>query len=126
MQGEGRILVVEDEALIQALAEDLLGELGLGAVAAYTATEALNKLRQQPQSFDAVVIDRGLPDRRGDELLKEIRAFAPSLPIVVASGRALRGANAVPPQDGVALLGKPYTLQQLEDALKAVGVSRRR
>jgi DNA-binding NarL/FixJ family response regulator len=32
------------------------------------------------------IIDIGLPDRRGDALVAEVRAINPSLPIVIASG----------------------------------------
>jgi two-component SAPR family response regulator len=34
----------------------------------------------------AAIIDVGLPDRRGDALVAEMRAIKPSLPIVIASG----------------------------------------
>ena len=46
----------------------------------------MNKLRLIPGGVDAVVIDMGLPDRRGDVLVREIRSLFPALPIVLATG----------------------------------------
>ena len=82
----GRVLIVEDEALIQMLAVQYLEERGLKADVAGSATDALNKLGLIPGGVDAVVIDLGLPDRPGDVLLREIRTLFPTIPVVLASG----------------------------------------
>jgi PAS domain S-box-containing protein len=118
-----RVLVVEDEALIQMLAVDYLQDAGCRVDTAATAAEALNKLRLIPGGVDAMIIDLGLPDRRGDDLIREIRLIYPSLPIVIASGRdsgevdeLLKGASAI------AFVTKPYTSDQLGAALRAVGI----
>ena len=73
----GRVLVVEDEVMIQMLAVQYLEERGLKADVAGSATDALNKLRLIPGGVDAVVIDLGLPDRPGDVLVREIRSLFP-------------------------------------------------
>ena len=82
----GRILLVEDEVLIQLLATDYLEANGFTVHAAGSATEAMNALGKIPGGVDAVVIDMGLPDRRGDALIREMRALYPLLPIVLATG----------------------------------------
>jgi PAS domain S-box-containing protein len=119
----GRVLVVEDEFLIQALAVQYLEEHGLKADVASSATDALNKLRLIPGGVDAVIIDLGLPDRPGEVLLKEIRALFPSLPVVLASGahhaNLARLAEEYP---RIAIVSKPYTEQTLIDALRHVGI----
>jgi hypothetical protein len=46
-----------------------------------------NKLRLIPGSVDAVIVDMGLPDRKGDALVQEIRSIYPLLPIVIAGGQ---------------------------------------
>ena len=81
-----RVLVVEDETLIQMLAVNYLQEAGLKVDVAGSGTDALNKLRLIPGGVDAVIVDLGLPDRKGDALVHEIRTIYPSLPIVIASG----------------------------------------
>jgi PAS domain S-box-containing protein len=119
-----RILLVEDEWLIQSLAVDYLGELGLKVDVAGSATEALNKLGLIPGGVDAAIIDIGLPDRKGDELAREIRAQYPSLPIIFTTGYGApqsRSDTGMP--DRTFFLGKPYTLAGLRDALRAAGIA---
>ena len=65
----------------------------------------------------------GLPDRKGDVLVREIRSVYPSMPVVVASGQGkgeLRRIFKGMPL--MAFAGKPYTADDLLAALRAVGI----
>jgi PAS domain S-box-containing protein len=119
----GRILLVEDEVLIQMLAIDYLEEAGFNVDAAGSAAEAMNKLALIPGGVDAAVLDMGLPDRTGDVLVQEMRALHPSLPIIVATGQGaqqLRDAfNGV---HSIAFVQKPYSAADLIGALRSLGV----
>jgi PAS domain S-box-containing protein len=118
-----RVLVVEDEVMIQMLAMEYLEEAGLKVDTAGSATEALNKLRLIPGGVDAVVIDIGLPDRKGDALVREIRSVHPSLPVVIASGRAEDEVRELLKQaTPIAFLHKPYAADDLYAALRAAGL----
>jgi CheY-like chemotaxis protein len=119
----GRVLVVEDEFMIQMLAVQYLEEHGLKADVAGSATDALNKLRLIPGGVDAVVIDLGLPDRPGDVLVREIRSLFPTLPIVLASGvphAELKKLAGERPR--LAIVTKPYTAETLIAALRGLGI----
>jgi PAS domain S-box-containing protein len=118
-----RVLVVEDEPLIQMLARDYLEEAGLKVDVAGTAADALNKLALIPGGVDAALIDMALPDRDGESLVKEIRTFYPSLPLIIASGRSheeLRTSFKEVPL--IAIVNKPYTARDLMVALRRLGV----
>ena len=120
----GRILLVEDEALIQMLATDFLEEAGFTVATAGSATEAMNKLGLMPCGIDAVILDLGLPDRPGEALFREIRTLYPSLPIVLASGQgegALRDFSKG--ERNVAHVTKPFDAKDLIRALRAVGIA---
>jgi CheY-like chemotaxis protein len=118
-----RVLVVEDETLIQMLATEYLEEAGLKVDTAVSASEALNKLRLIPGSVDAVIVDMGLPDRKGDALVREIRSLYPLLPIVIASGQAKERLNSLfEDTKSIAFVSKPYTADQLCAALRAIGI----
>jgi DNA-binding response OmpR family regulator len=118
-----RILVVEDEVLIQMLAVQYLEDAGFIAETADSAAEALDKLQSANGAVTAVVLDIGLPDRSGDVLTREIRAIYPSVPIVLATGH-LRSEfkNVVDDQRGIAFLSKPYSADGLISALREAGV----
>jgi PAS domain S-box-containing protein len=119
----GRILLVEDELLIQMLATEHLEESGFQVDTAGSATEAMNKLVSVPGGVDAVIVDIGLPDRKGDVLVREIRTLHPTLPIVLATGHdAFDLQNAFKGQEKVAFLTKPYSAQDLLDALRTLRI----
>lgn len=118
-----RVLVIEDEHLIQLIAADMLDQIGLQHEAALNAAEALSKLQENPQSFAAAVVDFGLPDRSGTELLAEMSYLAPNLPLIVATGRSVDRAELSAKHRKLAFLPKPYDQQQFEAALRSVSVS---
>jgi PAS domain S-box-containing protein len=120
----GRILLVEDEALIQLLATEYLEDAGFKVDSAGSASEAMNKIRLVPGGVDAVIIDVGLPDRRGDALVSEMRAIYPSLPVVLASGQSAADLRErFQGEAGMAFVTKPYTAANLIAALRVVGLS---
>ena len=117
-----RILVVEDEMLIQMLAIESLEGLGFKVETAGTAADAKSKLRLLNGEVDAAIIDIGLPDAKGDVLLSELRAIYPLLPVLIASGHdeaLLRKRFAG--QKFIGFLSKPYTVDQLSCALRSIG-----
>jgi CheY-like chemotaxis protein len=119
----GRILVVEDEVLLQMLAVETLEDVGLQVEVSGTGTDALNKLRLQPQGFEAAVVDIGLPDRKGPSLVSEMRALHAGMPIIVASGQdfaELRRTFGSDPK--ISILPKPYTTEALIATLQGLGV----
>ncbi|MBV8800516.1 MAG: response regulator, partial [Alphaproteobacteria bacterium] len=119
----GRILVVEDEPLIQMLATEYLEAAGFEVDTAGTAIEAINRLRIVPRGVDAVIIDMGLPDRKGDYLVREIRAIDAAMPIVVATGQSTADIrNTFESLKGIAFVRKPYAASDLLNAFRELGV----
>jgi PAS domain S-box-containing protein len=118
-----RVLVVEDEALIQMLAREYLEECAVKVDMATTAAEALNKLRLVPGGVDAMIVDMGLPDSKGDSLVREVRSIYPSLPIVIASGQATGDVRELfKGMISVAIVKKPYSADELKEAIRTVGI----
>jgi len=119
----GRVLLVEDDAMIQLLATEYLEDAGLRVDVAASAADALDKLRLIPGGVDAVVIDIGLPDRSGDALVREIRSVYPQLPLVVASGRSPEDLRSLFKDVPITrVVGKPYTADALTAALREFGL----
>ena len=120
----GRILLVEDEMLIQMLAVDQLESLGFEVETAASATEAMRKIKLNGD-LDAAIIDIGLPDRKGDVLIGEMRAIHPSMPIVIASGYGEPALQKRFENDKrISFLAKPYATEQLRAALAALNIER--
>lgn len=80
-----RALVVEDDADICAVVRTLLEAEGFRVVTAGTGQRAIIDARAQRP--DVVIVDLGLPDRDGQQVIREIRAFS-TVPIIVLSARS--------------------------------------
>lgn len=78
------VLVVDDEIQIQRLLKLGLGADGFTVISARTAAEVLHRLADE--DVDLVILDIGLPDRSGLEVLEEIRKTS-MVPVVVLSVR---------------------------------------
>jgi len=79
-----RVLVVDDEPPIRRLLRMGLTAQGYQIAEAANGKSALDLLGQSP---DLIILDLGLPDMQGHELLRMIRARNESVPIVVLSSR---------------------------------------
>jgi PAS domain S-box-containing protein len=118
-----RVLVVEDDTLIQMLATEYLEECGIKVDTAGSGAEALNKLRLIPGGVDALVVDMGLPDRKGDLLVQEVRSIYPTLPIVIASGQGRQELRQLfKDMASITFLSKPYSSEELKTAIRAIGI----
>jgi two-component system KDP operon response regulator KdpE len=79
-----KVLVIDDEPPIRKLLRMGLTAQGYQTIEAPNGKTALELLKQKP---DLVILDLGLPDIQGHELLRMIRARNETVPIVVLSSR---------------------------------------
>jgi len=79
-----RVLVIDDEPPIRKLLRMGLGAQGYQTLEAANGKEALDLLGKNP---DLIILDLGLPDAQGHDLLHTIRARNEQVPIVVLSSR---------------------------------------
>jgi CheY-like chemotaxis protein len=81
-----RVLVVEDEPMIRIWITEALTDNGCVVVEASNGNDALKLARAHGAEFDGAIIDLGLPDLSGADVLSEIRATRPDVPIILATG----------------------------------------
>lgn len=81
-----RILVVDDDNDVRGVAAQMIEEIGYQVVAAASGTEALTEFGRA--SFDLVLTDVVMPGMSGVDLARRIRAVAPAMPLLFASGYA--------------------------------------
>ncbi|MEH2296978.1 HAMP domain-containing protein [Nostoc sp.] len=87
------LLVVEDDDTQRLSIVELIGNSDVFTTAVGTGTEALEAIRAQ--HFDCLVLDLGLPDMTGFELIDQIKLLphGKTLPIIVYTGREISKAQ---------------------------------
>ncbi|ABY98042.1 TPA: response regulator [Pseudomonas putida] len=110
------LLVVEDDDIVRMLMVEVLDELGYNVIEAEDAAAALRVLEDPNQALALMMTDVGLPDMRGELLAGKARELRPLLPVLFASGYA--DSFNVP--EGMHLIGKPFSIDQLRDKVVAI------
>ncbi|GAA4046342.1 response regulator transcription factor [Nonomuraea soli] len=112
------ILLIEDDVTIRTALSRGLRDLGHAVASSPTALDGL-RLAVQDRP-DLIVLDLGLPDLDGRELLRMLRAVS-KVPVIVATARD-GDAEMVPVLDSGAddYVVKPYSAAQLDARIRAV------
>ena len=97
------ILLTEDEFLIRAVMVETFTQAGINCFEAPTGAAAM-KILESTQPLNAIVVDIGLPDMSGDEVIAAAHRLRPGIPIIRCSGD--RGDPAASPS--VHFFDKPY------------------
>ena len=117
--GHGEVvMIVDDEAALVELAEELLAELGYEPVGFGSAESALLAFETDPRRFDALLSDEMLPGMAGSELARRVLLMRPELPVMLMSGKVSDALEHRARSAGVrAVLSKPLGLKELAEAL---------
>ena len=117
--GHGRVLFVDDEPMVLEVHRQSMESLGYEAVTVQSGNEALELFRAAPDAFDLVLSDQSMPEMDGNQLARAIRDLDANIPIVLCTGLATLGAQALAESSGVsAILEKPFTLEELAQLLR--------
>jgi DNA-binding response OmpR family regulator len=114
-----RLLVVEDEDRLAGIVKAQLGASGFVVDLAGSASDAVAAL--ELTSYDAVVLDLGLPDRDGATVLTAAREMGKALPILILTARdaiedRVAGLNAGADD----YLTKPFAMAELIARIQAL------
>jgi two-component system, cell cycle sensor histidine kinase and response regulator CckA len=86
LQGNGTILVADDEEGVRSLVGNVLQEAGYTVEMALDGEEALERLRQLGSEVRLVLLDLTMPRLGGAEAATELRQIQPGIPIIAMSG----------------------------------------
>jgi PAS domain S-box-containing protein len=115
-----KVLLVDDDELIQNSMQAVLEILGHTVAPALSGEEALACLEAGFQP-DLVILDMNMPGLGGAGTLPRLRALRPTVPVLLATGRADQTAlNLVEAHPGVTLLSKPFGMKELQQQLEQV------
>lgn len=84
--GHEHILLVDDDAAVANLEQQILERLGYQITMRTGSLDAVEVFRSNPDAFDIVITDMTMPNMTGDQLAEEILSIKPDIPIVICTG----------------------------------------
>ena len=119
------ILVVEDEADLRLLAQEILQEYGFTVLTAANGPEALEVWNQQQGRVDLLLTDMVMPGgMSGEELAAELLQRRPTLKIIYTSGYSVDFAGRrIETGPGVRFLAKPYLPSRLLELIRELSAT---
>ena len=119
----GRVLLMDDDANVAAVARDMLEAIGYVAVVAASGRSAIEQFHEaetRGEPFDVVILDLTVPGGMGGlEAVAHIREIRPDVPVVVTSGYADDSVLARFGDYGFdGVLPKPFAIPDLRRALE--------
>jgi PAS domain S-box-containing protein len=119
-EGQGSVLLVEDEPMVRNMAQAMLIRLGYEVITACDGSEAVEIFREHKDEFALVLLDLTMPRMGGWETLPALRALRSDIPVILASGydeaHVFQGDHPELPH---AFLHKPYRMKDLKETLGA-------
>ncbi|MEY3634715.1 MAG: hypothetical protein RLZZ61_1125 [Pseudomonadota bacterium] len=114
--GIGRILIVEDEDMVRAVAERALLRQGYVVETASDGEQALDMFAAGKR-YDLVVSDVVMPNLDGPSMARRLRESYGDIPLLFISGYAEEQLRETISLDNVAFLAKPFSVQQIAEAV---------
>ncbi len=122
--GGGKVLLVEDEDMVRAVAERALTRAGYTVTAVGDGEEGLD-LVKLGRRYDIIVSDVVMPVMDGPAMARAVRAILPDMPILFMSGYAEEQLRKEIDIANMHFLPKPFSVQQISDKVGAVLAEKR-
>ena len=112
---------MEDDSVIVELLREILGVLGLEAVIAENAYDAISEFAESVANTVCVILDYGIPGMDASRLLAKLRDINPEIKVVLSSGYSSSFIARDFPLSAVsAFIAKPYEPLVLVEMLKRI------
>jgi len=85
-RGSERIMVVDDENFVAEMEQQMLERLGYRVRSFTDSAAALDHFKSEDGAYDLVVTDQIMPDLTGLEMVKQMNAIKPGLPVILCTG----------------------------------------
>ncbi|WP_100258974.1 hybrid sensor histidine kinase/response regulator [Qipengyuania seohaensis] len=118
--GGGKLLLVEDEDMVRAVAERALTRAGYQVTTARDGEEGLAAIANGKTEFDLIVSDVVMPAMDGPAMARAIRKVKPKIPILFMSGYAEEQLRNDIDIDNMHFIPKPFSVQQINGKVSEV------
>lgn len=120
-QGEGTVLIVDDEKGVRTAIARILKHLGFQTIIASDGRDGITKFRQYADKITCVLMDLTMPQLDGQEACAEILRLRPGTPVVLMSGFNEEEACRRFGQKGpIGFLQKPFDHAKLQRMFRSI------
>jgi PAS domain S-box-containing protein len=120
-KGHERILFVDDEPPIVAMATRMLERLGYSVRSTTSSLEALKLFGDHPGDFDLLITDMTMPKMTGDQLTAEILRIRSDIPVIICTGYSSSLIESVARKPGIsAVASKPLITDEIARMIREV------
>jgi PAS domain S-box-containing protein len=117
----GTILVVEDEQPLLKLYTQMLQRMGYDVISASSGKLALKLVRQHNAQLALVILDLTMPEMSGAQTFEELKAIAPEIKVLLASGFSVNGqAQELLDRGCNGFIQKPFTAATLSAKIQSL------
>jgi len=117
-QGEGTVLVVDDDPAVQKVATLFLKHLGFDVLRAADGLEGVEAFSKHQKEIVAVLLDITMPKLGGVDAMKRMREINPRIPVVLVSGYSAVEIESLPEESQPEMfVAKPFRAKDLHKAL---------
>ena len=121
LKGTEAVLVVDDEDMVRTVTREMLESLGYTVFTAANGGEALELFRAHHDSIDLVILDMVLPRIGGGSTYEALKAIAPRVKILLASGYSVNShASAMLARGCDGFIQKPCDLRSLSRKVREI------
>ncbi len=121
IEGEGTILIVDDEEMIREIGREMIATLGYQVLVAVGGEEAIDICRHRKEQIDLVILDLIMPSMSGTETFDRLRAQNPRIKILLSSGYSINGqADSVMKRGCNGFIQKPFNLKELSHKIDKI------
>ncbi len=118
VRSDGYILVVDDDHLVGEMLAETLQSKGYPSVWVSEPSQALQRIRENPEAVSALITDYNMPQMNGVQLVKEVTPLLErKIPILICSGQPI--PRRLPPSVDKTMR-KPISIAELTDTLSAL------
>ena len=119
LEGDERILFIDDEEAIVHLGQEMLENLGYSVTTIISSVEALEIFRKAPEDYDIIITDQIMPEIVGTELAEQIMQIRPGIPVILTSGFSEVVTPEKMDEMGIsAYVRKPFVMKELGVAIR--------
>ena len=117
--GQGTVLIIDDEPSVRTATGRMLSMLGYDVLEAPDGEQGVEIFRLRRGAVDVVLLDLTMPGLSGEETLRRLRQVDDEVRVIIFSGYAEdEVAERLQPLHPAAILPKPFTRQQIGQAVR--------